>query len=802
MDIAKSLFAGRDHEGYVGKEDHQRKINDALAEDDPEDLPEIVNGLQISENLHPTPGGPFSLLTSSMWPQSLLTKLGQPECDEPNEDNECHFDEFGFRIEEDEESQQSSSKVTCDPVAEDDQQRLQWLAFIEFSNKEMDLSSENTDGKLLRTEKLRNMVKQGIPHSLRPQMWMRLSGALQKKVQSDVTYKDIEKASSDDGLMTSKQIEKDLVRTLPTNACFSHLTSTGIPRLRRVLRGLAWLYPEIGYCQGTGMIAASLLLLMEEEDAFWMMATIVEDLLPASYYSSTLIGIQADQRVLRTVITNYLPTVDQVLCNHDIELSLITLHWFLTLFANVVNMRLLLRIWDIFFLDGSMVLFQITLAMLKIKEPSLTELSNSAQIFNALSDLPGRITDVEELIKMADELGGETLTQVLIDTQRRRHLAYLMADQGALLGGDPSTAANLPKQQLARRQVKKSKSMIQMLLFGDETSEDDIKCKNVKQTEILVDLREAILQVARHFLTVEPQLTNQVSTVADYNMQSHSTDHDNFINVSRNRKRRAKALLDFERHDDDELGFRKNDVITILSYRDEHCWVGELNGLRGWFPARFVQLLDERSKRYCTAGDDAVSQRVTHLVRGTLAPAFRKVLLHGIRRPSFLGGPCHPWLFIEEAASREVEKDFNSVYSRLVLCKTYRLDEDGKVLTPEELLYRCVQAINLSHDNAHAQMDVKLRSLVCLGLNEQALHLWLEVLCSCVDVVQKWYHPWSFMNSPGWVQIKCELRILSQFAFNLNPDWELPVKKETQSQPLKDGVRDMLVKHHLFSWDL
>lgn len=37
--------------------------------------------------------------------------------------------------------------------------------------------------------------------------------------------------------------------------------------------------------------------------------------------------------------------------------------------------------------------------------------------------------------------------------------------------------------------------MIQMLLFGDETSEDDIKCKNVKQTEILVDLREAILQV-------------------------------------------------------------------------------------------------------------------------------------------------------------------------------------------------------------------------------------------------------------------------------------------------------------------
>lgn len=42
-------------------------------------------------------------------------------------------------------------------------------------------------------------------------------------------------------------------------------------------------------------------------------------------------------------------------------------------------------------------------------------------------------------------------------------------------------------------------------------------------------------------------------------------------------------FLDFERHDDDELGFRKNDIITVISQKDEHCWIGELNGLRGNF---------------------------------------------------------------------------------------------------------------------------------------------------------------------------------------------------------------------------
>jgi hypothetical protein len=61
-----------------------------------------------------------------------------------------------------------------------------------------------------------------------------------------------------------------------------------------------------------------------------------------------------------------------------------------------------------------------------------------------------------------------------------------------------------------------------------------------------------------------------------------------------------------------------------------------------------------------------------------------------------------------------------------------------KFLPVFQLLFRCVSAVNRSHDEFHAQMDIKLRSLVCMGLNEQVLHLWLEVLASCVPVVKKW----------------------------------------------------------------
>lgn len=36
------------------------------------------------------------------------------------------------------------------------------------------------------------------------------------------------------------------------------------------------------------------------------------------------------------------------------------------------------------------------------------------------------------------------------------------------------------------------------------------------------------------------------------------------------------------------------------------------------------------------------------MVRGTLCPALKSIFEHGLKKPSLLGGPCHPWLFIEE----------------------------------------------------------------------------------------------------------------------------------------------------------
>lgn len=58
------------------------------------------------------------------------------------------------------------------------------------------------------------------------------------------------------------------------------------------------------------------------------------------------------------------------------------------------------------------------------------------------------------------------------------------------------------------------------------------------------------------------------------------------------------------------------------------------------------------NRQYSIAGDDAVTEGVTDLVRGTLCPALKALFEHGLKKPSLLGGACHPWLFIEEVSQQ------------------------------------------------------------------------------------------------------------------------------------------------------
>lgn len=56
-----------------------QKVIHSTGSEDEQEFIDGVEGLTMNDGIQPSPGGAFSALTPSMWPQEILTKLSQPE---------------------------------------------------------------------------------------------------------------------------------------------------------------------------------------------------------------------------------------------------------------------------------------------------------------------------------------------------------------------------------------------------------------------------------------------------------------------------------------------------------------------------------------------------------------------------------------------------------------------------------------------------------------------------------------------------------------------------------------------------
>lgn len=66
-----------------------------------------------------------------------------------------------------------------------------------------------------------------------------------------------------------------------------------------------------------------------------------------------------------------------------------------------------------------------------------------------------------------------------------------------------------------RRQSLRRKSTLTSLLFGEDEAEA-LKSKNIKQTELVAALREAITRTAEHFHCLDPHHSSTVSAAAEH----------------------------------------------------------------------------------------------------------------------------------------------------------------------------------------------------------------------------------------------------------------------------------------------
>ena len=174
---------------------------------------------------------------------------------------------------------------------------------------------------------------------------------------------------------------------------------------------------------------------MSESQAFFLLSVLCDRLLPG-YYSSTMYGTLLDQRVFESLVEKTMPILWEHLVKSDVQLSVVSLPWFLSLYINSMPLIFAFRVLDVFFLEGPKVLFQVGLAILRINGEDLLDITDDGTFISILKTYFSRleesahpkseneklraVTKFQELMVVAfKEFAG--ITQSTISEQRAKH---------------------------------------------------------------------------------------------------------------------------------------------------------------------------------------------------------------------------------------------------------------------------------------------------------------------------------------------------------------------------------------------
>ncbi|KAJ7483335.1 rab-GTPase-TBC domain-containing protein [Mycena latifolia] len=236
---------------------------------------------------------------------------------------------------------------------------------------------------LLRYPQCTRLVQVGLPNRLRGEMWETLSGSIYLRFSNPGFYEELLEKNTGRTTTSTEDIEKDLHRSLPEYAGYQ--SEEGINALRRVLQAYSFKNPELGYCQAMNILAAAILIYMSEEQAFWLLEVLCDRLLPG-YYAPSMHGTLLDQRVFEALVQRCLPIIHDHFQDVDVQLSVASLPWFLSLYINSMPMIFAFRIVDCFFCMGPKVLFQVGLAILKINGEKLLQIQDDGGFLNLMRD--------------------------------------------------------------------------------------------------------------------------------------------------------------------------------------------------------------------------------------------------------------------------------------------------------------------------------------------------------------------------------------------------------------------------------
>ena len=117
-----------------------------------------------------------------------------------------------------------------------------------------------------------------------------------------------------------------------------------------------------------GFISALLLTYMEEESAFWILNSMIDKYKMEGFYLIGFPGLEKAFYIMMSIIKKHLKKIYDLLLKYQMVPSMFASQWFITVFSVNLRYEILVRIFDVFLLEGQKILYRIAFGILKLNE--------------------------------------------------------------------------------------------------------------------------------------------------------------------------------------------------------------------------------------------------------------------------------------------------------------------------------------------------------------------------------------------------------------------------------------------------
>ncbi|KAI8093514.1 rab-GTPase-TBC domain-containing protein [Halteromyces radiatus] len=243
---------------------------------------------------------------------------------------------------------------------------------------------------------LRDHICIGMPPSLRGMLWQIFSKSRHNSDTIELEYRELLKRVSPH----EKIIQRDLARTFPTHAFFRKRDGGGQEMLFNVIKAYSLFDPQVGYCQGLPFVVGCLLLHMPDEAAFCVLTNLMNDYKMRAFFTPKMELLHERMFQFDELLLTHLPQVHRHLEAQGVRPTMYASQWFMTLFAYRCPLELVFRILDMVFIEGTCIILNVALALMKKNQSTLLSLEFEgllgflgSNVFDVYQD------DASELVK-------------------------------------------------------------------------------------------------------------------------------------------------------------------------------------------------------------------------------------------------------------------------------------------------------------------------------------------------------------------------------------------------------------------